>query len=258
MRMPSARIEIPRVCFHPRLALFGLLVFSGVLSVSPIIAQQRMSKRYPAGKNVHITLKNISGTIIVESWNRDEIKLTATFDSPKANISPRQSGDMLTVDMMADNRDRSDVGDVNFNLLVPVNSSVDLQTKRGQITVTNIRGELVSAHVSLEGDIVLNGISATEVYAQNTIGNIHFDGEFTSGGTYRFQSSKGDITIRIPANSAFNLEASAPNSKISLNEFWNNEFRTLGGGRKLQGNVIDGRSKVFVTNFQGSITFLRR
>ena len=258
MRMLPRRFEIPRFRFYPKLVLFASLFVFGAFSVDAINAQQRFSKHYPVGKNVHITLKNISGTITVESWNREEIKLTATFDSPKANISPRQDGDVLTVDMMADNRGRSDVGDVNFNLQVPVNSSVDLQTKRGQIRVSNIRGALVSAHVSLEGDIELTGISASEVFAQNTIGDITFDGEFTSGGTYRFQSSKGNITIRIPANSAFNLDASAPNRKIALNEFWNKDFRSLGDGRKLQGNVIDGRSKVYVTNFQGSITFLRR
>ncbi len=117
---------------------------------------------------------------------------------------------------------------------------------------------LVRAHVSLEGDIELSGISASEVYAQNTIGNIFFDGEFARGGTYRFQSSKGDITIRIPAESAFNLEAAAPNKKITLGQFWNKGFRSLGDGRKLQGDVVDGRSKVVVTNFQGSITFMRR
>ena len=256
--MLSARFEVPRVRFYSKLVLFVSLLVYGALSVSAINAQQRLSKRYPAGKNVRITLKNISGTINVESWNRDEIKLTATFDSPKANISPRQSGDILTVDMMADNRERSDVGDVNFQLQVPVNSSVDLQTKRGQIKVTNIHGKLVSARVSLEGDIELSGISASEVYAQNTIGNIYFDGEFASGGTYTFQSHKGDITIRIPSGSAFNLDAQAQNNKIALNEFWNNGFRSLGGGRKLQGNVIDGRSKVIVMNFQGSITFIRR
>ena len=256
--MLSARFEIPCVRFYSKLVLFASLLVFGALSVGAVNAQQRLSKRYPAGKNVRITLKNISGTITVESWNRDEIKLTATFDSPKANISPRQEGDVLTVDMMADNRGRSDVGDVNFNLQVPVDSSVDLQTKRGQIRVSNIRGALVSAHVSLEGDIELTGISAREVFAQNTIGDITFDGEFTSGGTYRFQSSKGNITIRIPANSAFNLDASAPNRRIDLNEFWNKGFKSLGDGRKLQGDVIDGRSKVFVTNFQGSITFLRR
>ena len=258
MRMLSARFEVARVRFYSKLVLFASLLACSALAVATISAQQRVSKRYPAGKNVHITLKNISGTITVESWNREEIKLTAVFDSPKANISPRQSGNVLIVDMMADNREHSDVGDVNFQLQVPVNSSVDLQTKRGQIKVTNIHGELVSARVSLEGDIELSGISASEVFVQNTIGDIFFDGEFASGGSYRFQSSKGNITIRIPANSAFSLDATAQNSKIALNEFWNNGLRSLGDGRNLQGNVVDGRSRVFVRNFQGSITFIRR
>jgi hypothetical protein len=256
--MLSARFEIPRVRFSAQLALCGAFFLIGALGMSSVNAQQRLSKRYPAGKTVRIELKNISGTITVESWNRDEIKLTATFESPKANVSPRQTGDALIVDVMADNRGRSDVGNVNFALQVPINSSVDLETMRGQITVTNIRGGLVRAHVSSEGDIELSGISASRVYAQNNIGNIFFDGEFANGGTYRFQSSKGDITIRIPANSAFNLEAANPNKKIALGEFWNKDIRSLSEGRKYVGDVVDGRSKVIVTNFQGSITFIRR
>ena len=164
----------------------------------------------------------------------------------------------MIVDVLGDNRGRGDIGNINFRLQVPVNSSVDLQTKRGNITVTNIRGELVSAHVSSEGDIQLIGITAKQVFAQNTIGDIFFDGEFASGGTYRFQSGKGNINIRIPADSAFNLEAAAPNKKIALGQFWNNGFKSLGDGRKYVGDVVDGRSKVIVTNFQGSITFMRR
>jgi hypothetical protein len=258
MRMLPGRFVphsiIARLC--PTLVLVASMLVCGALSFSAVNAQQRLSKRYPTGKKVRVELKNISGTIVVESWNRDEIRLTAIFES-KANLTPRQTGDTLIVDMMADNPGRSDVN-VNFKLEVPVNSSVDLETKRGQITVTNIRGELVRAHVSLEGDIELSGINANQVFAQNTIGNIYFDGEFARGGTYRFQSTKGDITIRIPADSAFNLDAAAPNKKITLGQFWNNGFRTMGDGRKLQGDVIDGRSKVIVTNFQGSITFIRR
>jgi len=221
-------------------------------------AQQRLSKRYPAGKNVRVELKNISGTIIVESWNRDEIKLTATFDSPKAHLSPRQMGEALIVDVMADNRGRADVGDINFRLTVPVNSSVDLETKSGQITVSNLRGESLRAHVSLEGDIELSGISALKVFAQNTTGNIFFDGELMRGGTYQFQSNKGDITIRIPANSAFNLTASSNARRIELGGFWNNNLKNLGGGRKFTGDIGDGKSALTVTNFQGSITFHRR
>ena len=207
---------------------------------------------------MHIELKNVSGTITVESWNRDEIRLTATMESPSAHIVPKQIDQSLVVDVMADNRGRGDVGDVNFKLQVPVNSSVDLETRRGQINVNNIRGASVRAHVSTEGDIELTNITASQVIAQNTIGNIFFDGEFSRGGTYEFKSTKGDITIRIPGDSAFRLVAASPTKKIALGQFWNDGFKTLGDGRKYVGDVGDGRSSVSVTNFSGSITFMRR
>ena len=257
MRMLLARFEMPHTRLYAKLALLATFLILSTPGVTTVNAQQKLSKRYPVAKNVRIELKNISGTITVESWNRDEVKLTALLDSPKANLSPRQTGEALIVDVMADNRGR-DIGDVNFKLQVPVNSSVDLETMRGQITVSNIRGGLVSAHVSSEGDIELIGIGARTVYAQNNIGNIFFDGEISRGGTYRFQSSKGDITIRIPADSAFNLEAAASNKRIALGQFWNNGIKSFGEGRKIVGDVGDGRSRMSVTNFQGSITFIRR
>ena len=254
-RISSTRTVIARKISNA-IMLVGLVSLSAfVVSVG---AQHRLSKRYPASKNVRVELRNISGTITVESWNRDEIKLSADLESPKANLSPRQTPDGFIVDVVGDNRGRSDIGNINFRLQVPINSSVDLETKRGNITVTNIRGGLVRAHVSLEGDITLTGINASQVFAQNVVGDVFFDGEFVRGGTYQFQSGKGNINIRIPADSAFNLVAAAPNRKIALGEFWNNGFKSMGDGRKVYGDVVDGRSKVVVTNFQGSITFIRR
>lgn len=263
-RVTLESLEIPHLRPHRRtraerrwMWLAAVVVF-GSLCVSGAAAQQRVSKRYPARKNVRIELKNISGTIEVESWNRDEIRLSAILESPKANLVPRQTGDGLYVDVMGDNRGRGDVGNINFRLQVPYNSSVDLETRLGNITVTNIRGDLVRAHVSSEGDIELTGIIATKVIAENTIGDIFFDGEFARNGEYQFQSGKGNINIRIPANSDFNLTAAAPTKRIALGEFWNNGFKSLGDGRKYEGNVGDGRSRVTVTNFRGSITFIRR
>lgn len=220
-------------------------------------AQQQISRRYPAGKNVRIELRNISGTIVVESWKKDEIRLSATIESKNAHVVPKQVDHSLIVDVMSDNRGLGDIGDINFKLQVPVNSSVDLETRRGNISVANIRGGTVRAHVSSEGDIELTNIVASQVLAQNVIGNIFFDGEFSRGGTYEFKSNKGDITIRIPGNSAFRLEAASPARKIALNDFWNNNFKTQ-DGRKYVGDVGDGRSSVSIINFSGQITFLRR
>lgn len=246
------RGPLTRASSYSAIAVLVVTCLSGIVQ-----AQQHISKRYPAGKNVRIELRNISGTIVVESWNKDEIRLSATIESPNAHVIPKQIDESLVVDVMNDNRGRGDVGDVNFKLQVPVNSSVDLETRRGQISVSNLRGASVRAHVSTEGDIELTNITASQVVAQNTIGNIFFDGEFSSGGTYEFKSTKGDITIRIPGNSAFRLVAASPARKIALGEFWNNGFKTQ-DGRKYVGDVGDGRSSVSVTNFSGQITFMRK
>ena len=219
-------------------------------------AQQKLSKRYPAPKNVRIELRNISGTIVVESWDKDEIRLSATIESKNAHVVPRMEQG-LVVDVMSDNRGKGDVGDINFKLQVPVNSSIDLETKTGNIYVANIRSGLVRAHVSLEGDIELTNVNASNVIAQNVSGNIFFEGEFLRGGTYEFKSNKGDITIRIPGDSDFKLVAASPARRIALNDFWNKNFK-MHDGRRVTGDVGDGRSSVSVTNFSGQITFMRR
>lgn len=253
IRCRSTQVKSSRV-------YFSILVLASVafLGAPSSAAQHTIKRTYPAGKNVRIELKNISGTITVESWNRDEIKLHATLESPTAKLAPRSSHDGLVVDVMGDNRGRGEVGNVNFKLQVPENATVDLETRQGDISVSNIRGGLVRAHVSSEGDIVLTGINAVQVMASNTIGNIFFDGEFAPEGSYQFKSGHGDITIRIPADSAFSVVASSQAKRMDLGQFWNNRFRNLGNGRKLEGDVREGHAKVTVSNYQGSITFMRR
>jgi hypothetical protein len=241
-----------RVCF----SLLVLALLSQSLQTAN--AQQKLNRRYPANRTVRIELKNISGTIIVESWARDEVKLSAVLESPAARFTPRVSADQLIIDVMGENRGRGDVGSANFRLQVPVNATVDLETRQGDITVNNIQSDLVRAYVSSEGDIVLTGINAKRIIAQNRMGNIFFDGEFMSDGEYFFRSGQGDIQIRIPADSAFRVNASSQMGKIALGQFWNSGFRNLGDGRKYEGDVRNGHAKVTVANFQGSITFLRR
>lgn len=245
---------------HTTKSLLPVMVVVALFLVPVVVdgqSPQHLSKRFPADKKVHIELRNIFGTITVESWDRPEVRLSATMDSPKAQVNPRQVEQTLVIDVMGDNRGRGDVGDVNFKLQVPYEASVDLETKRGNIFVTNLRGGSVRAHVSTEGDIELTNITAMQVIASNTMGNITFEGEFSRGGTYEFKSNKGDIAIRIPADSAFRLVVASPAKKVNFGQFWNDGFKTQ-DGRRYFGDVGDGRSSVSVTNFSGAITFLRR
>jgi hypothetical protein len=79
-----------------RAALRLLQSLLSVVCLSSLVqAQQKIPSVIPAGKNVRIELKNISGTIVVESWNKDEIRLSATMESSNAHVVPRQIDESL-------------------------------------------------------------------------------------------------------------------------------------------------------------------
>jgi hypothetical protein len=231
------------------------VVFVVLILTASAFAQKSVSRNFPAGKNVRLEMKNLSGTITVETWNRDEIKITASMESPTVHFNPRLTEAGLVIDIVGDNRGRNDTGDVNFKVQVPARSSVDLETRRGQINVSNVQGDLVRAHVWTSGDIELYGVNAARVFASNSSGNIFFDGEFASGGTYEFKSGQGTITLQVPVNCGFRLVATAPAQKISMGKFWSPNMKTVGEGRRVIGDVGDGRASVTATTYHGNINF---
>ena len=235
------------------------VVFFFVFSAADAVGQKRFSRSFPAGKNVRLQLLNRSGTVTVEGWNRQEVAISARLEAPTAVIAPQLIDGTILINLVKDNQGRGDVGNVNFNVKVPYSCMVDIETLIGNLIVTNVRGGLVRAHISSEGDVTLTNISAYSVQAQNGIGDLFFDGEILPGGNYRFSSMKGNINIRIPFTSSFKLVATAPSTRyISLGSFSNSSMNYFGDGRRVVGKFGDGSSTLTVTNQRGSISFLTK
>lgn len=256
IRLPRAQYKILTARVLLALAAFSVLSFSTALDT---FAQRSFNKTYPARRNVRLELKNWTGAIKVETWDRSEIKISADMESPAARFTPEMSETGLKIDVINANRGRGDIGAVNFRVQVPVNSTVDLETKRGDISVRGVQGSMVRAHITLEGDIQLVDIRSVMVRAENIMGDILFDGELLSGGTYDISSVQGNINILIPVDSAFRLVATAPLTRsISLGSFAHPGLNFLSDGRKVVGNVGDGRASLNIINQRGRISFIRR
>ncbi len=241
------------------LILVAVLALIHATPLTSLAQKKTFSRKYPTSRSVRISLKNSYGTIEVEAWDRDEIKLAADMDSPSTRVVPEVSADNVDINVVRDNRDKKeDAGEVNFKLFVPINSTVDIETRRGQITVRNVQGASVRAHIYTSGDIELTGIRASRVIAENVSGDILFDGELLAGGTYRFKTYRGNINIRIPSNSEFSLMATAPSSRIVLGSFSNSGLNFYSDGRKVEGSVGGGGASLTINNYQGSIAFIRR
>lgn len=224
-----------------------------------VSAQKKFSKTYPAGQNVRLSLMNRTGTVTVEGWDRTDINIAALLDAPAANIVPQNLSGTITINLVRDNEGRGEVGNVNFLIRVPYYAMVDIETRIGNLSVSNVRSGLVRAKISSEGDITLTNIGASTVSAENVIGDIFFDGEFQENGNYRFSSTRGNINLRIPYNSSFRVVATAPSTRnISFGAFSNGDMNYLGNGRRVVGRFGEGSATLSVTNQQGSIAFIRR
>lgn len=235
------------------------VVFFFMASAPEVSAQKRFSKTYPATKNVSLKLLNRDGTVTVEGWDRNEIRISADLEAPAANISPQSLSGTIYINLIKDNQGRNGVGSVNFNIKVPYTSVVDIETLIGNLSVSNIQSSFVRAHISSDGDITLTNISSNFVVAENGMGDIFFDGPIHSGGIYRFRSMKGNISLRIPFNASFKLVATAPTTRnISLGMLPSSGFRFVGEGRRVIGQSGDGSASLTVTNQRGSISFLGR
>ena len=247
----------PRTARRAASALLSALL---LLLPSAAFAQKRVTNRYPARNNVRLHLNNRSGTITVEAWNKPEIRIAIEMESPSARVAPEVNDDGLFIDVERDNRGRPDVGDVNFRINVPVNSMVDLETKRGNITVRGVEGAMMRAKVTTEGDIELTGIRSQMVVAENIMGNILFDAELLDGGTYELKSTQGDIQLRINADAGFRLTATAPRTRnINVNGFaGRGQFEFFNDKRKVIGKVGNGGAKLNTTNTLGSISIAPR
>src|SRR5215212_4548344 len=194
--MKQATVNNP----HPGRAAARLLLAALALACAlapQAAAQKRFSRDYPAQPNIRLQLLNRSGKIEVVAWEKSTVRVTATMESRSAKMEPEATADGVRIDVRRDNRE--DVGDINFTIRVPYNSTVDISTMSGGIVIRNVRGEMVRAHVTSEGDIELTGIRARTVMAENTVGNILFDAELLRGGTYVLNSTQGDIQLRITA-----------------------------------------------------------
>lgn len=250
---------IPQRSAFAKTTILLSVVFIFALSAVDASAQKKFSKVYPAGQNVRLQLMNRMGTVVVEGWNRPEVSIQALLEAPAAAIVPQTVSGTIVINVLKDNQGRGDVGSVTFTIRVPYNSMVDIETRIGNLSVSNIQSGLVRAHISSEGDIQLMNVNATAVSAENGLGDIFFDGPLLEGGNYRFTSMRGTISLRIPFNSSFRMVATAPSTrKISLGICSDGDMNYFGDGRRIVGKCGGGSANLTVTNQQGSIVFYRR
>jgi DUF4097 and DUF4098 domain-containing protein YvlB len=133
-----------------------------------------------------------------------------------------------------------------------VNGAV-VNTTSGEIELDGISGKIDLSTVS--ADITVSEGRDGRLKLETTSGEIAYDGSLASDGTNQVSSISGDVKLRLPEDSPFQLDASSVSGDIS------SEFDLTGGGtgrRSLSGTANGGGPALTVSTTSGEIDISKR
>ena len=205
------------------------------------------SRAFPAGKGATLMLSNVSGNIQVTTGTGERIEVEALKHAWGQNLeqAKQRLADALIetyatgnrVELRVESGDRRDARgvDIEFNIKVPADTSVDLRTVSGDVRVVNVKGEVrvqgVSGNVALEGTARL--AAAKTVSGGITITNAGSD-------ALSLSTVNGDLLVQTLSSRA--LDVNTVNGDIRITG-WSGDratIRSLDGDLDLQTSLVKG------------------
>jgi len=157
------------------------------------------------------------------------------------------SGDVLMTKAGSGAECNSVSGDITVGEIV---GSAFLKSVSGDVKARSIQGSVEAESVS--GDIELREVSeASTVRVKALSGEVLFRGRLSKSGNYNLKSHSGDVTLYLPADSAFDFEAETFSGGIE-SDF---EIKVMGkvSPKELSGSVNGGGAVLKVSSFSGDI-----
>jgi DUF4097 and DUF4098 domain-containing protein YvlB len=177
---------------------------------------------------------------------------------PDATLSLRSSTGPLSAERL-----QGDLSLEGTDAVVDVhnvsNGHVHVRTMRGPVTLTEVRNGHVEIS-SISGDVTMKSVTGTLVQANSGSGKIFYDGDFGSGGDYKFTTHTGDIIAVVPADASADFSAHSMTGKVQRDfplEPGHNRF-AFEEGRAFVGSVGKAASKVVFRSFSGKIHLKQR
>jgi len=167
---------------------------------------------------------SMNGGIEVEGWKRDEIRIRAKIrawsrDEDEARdileeIEIKTSGEKIHASGPKLRGDRRGWA-VSYELMVPRNSNLALETTNGGISITDVHGEI--EFDATNGGISLTGL-AGDVQGSTTNGGltIELEGDRWNGKGLDVRTTNGGIEMRLPEGYSAELVTGTVNGSIHL------------------------------------------
>ena len=255
-----------------------MMIFSvAICLLSLTAAAQDFSKSYEVGLGGSINIRNVSGDVIVTSYDGETIQVFGFKegrDRDQVWVEDNSAGNNVDVRVRYPENCRCNAS-IRFEVKVPRgNYKFDaISSVSGDVEVTGVNGDLRAKSVS--GNVTVKGVTGV-VNATSVSGNVHVgenngtvSGKSTSGnveveilqlagaGDMEFASVSGNVRVKLPANLDADVRMSTLSGGLKTDFPLNIEEPERGPGRRATGRIGGGSRNLKLSTTSGNVSLLR-
>jgi DUF4097 and DUF4098 domain-containing protein YvlB len=280
------------------LRLSGTALVALFLAASVHAQVRRFERHFTVQGKPVVTVQNATGRIQVRAWDKQEVMIVGQRGSTNVEVDTEQAGNRIEIAtrVISDNAN-PDALRADYDISVPAESELQVRSDSGNVTVDSVHGDMsfdtVAADLALqdvEGYLVVKSIGGStictrcsgrldatsisgdfrllqptmdNVRVQTSSGNIFFDGSFMNRGIYVLKNYSGTIEVRFSSTDSFDVRATSLygnviNQAPVVPDRHSMPAPRSGLAKSLFGTMNDGRAKVELSSFSGTIKISKR
>ena len=231
---------------------------------------EKFEQSYPLSKNGNVSVSNVNGSITIEAWDKDEVKLeaTKTADSKESladvEIQVNATADSFSVE--ADykswkwndkrNESRSRRLEVDFKLWVPRAAVLnEIETVNGSATVANFTN--VTKISAVNGNVTAVNLRGA-AHLSTVNGTVTADFDRVDGASrIDLSTVNGTVSLIVPSDVNATIKADSLNGNIT-NDFGLPVRKGQYVGRDLYGKVGSGEAQIKLNSVNGKLSIGRK
>jgi DUF4097 and DUF4098 domain-containing protein YvlB len=292
---PMINVPAPmRLCYRNATGLASVVLVA-ITTLS--LAETKKEYRFDVGPHSKVSIVNQFGKVSVKPSPGNYVLVNATVYSDKVEVDQSQNGSRVDVQSHLLTGANSDNARVDYDVLVPSDSNVEMESATGPLHAEKLRGDveaeganapidvrdIAGSHVhvktmngtvtltnirdghveidSVSGDVILNSVTGPLVRVSSTTGRIQYDGDFGYAGEYRFNSHSGNIDATIPADASVDVKAQSVRGQVQSDVPLQPKVHTsflVREGSSFAGTINKAASSVWLRTFSGRIHLKKR
>ena len=231
---------------------------------------EKFEQTYPLSKNGNVSVSNVNGSITVEAWDRDEVRLEATkiADSKESladvDIKVEATADSFSVeadykswkwnDKRNENRNRK--LEVEFRLSVPRTAVLnEIETVNGSVSVSNFTN--VTKVSAVNGNVTAANLRG-RANLSTVNGQVTADFDRVDGSSrIDLSTVNGEVSLLVPSDVNATIKADSLNGNIT-NDFGLPVRKGQYVGRDLYGRVGTGEAQIKLNSVNGRLSIGRK